>query len=85
MKRTKSRLVAAVEAFLKLRTSIFPEVRGAAECSALEELEQALRESGGKVPYDTEGAETLKEFLKRGLELEKEHPFPGTIGRWPKK
>lgn len=48
------RLVSAVEAFLKLRTSIFPEVRGAAECSALEELEQALKESGGRVPYDPE-------------------------------
>ena len=46
-----SRLLEAVQAFLKLRTSIFPEVRGADECAALEELEKAVVEAGGEVPY----------------------------------
>ncbi len=46
-----ARLIAAVESFLKLRTSIFPEVRGAVECAALDELEKALKVAGGEVPF----------------------------------
>lgn len=46
------RLVKAVEAFLKLRPSIFPEVNGEVECAALQELEEAVKAAGGKVPYD---------------------------------
>lgn len=44
------RLVDAVEAFLKLRPSIFPKVQGGDCCAALQELEEALLESGGSVP-----------------------------------
>lgn len=46
-----ARLIEAVEAFMKLRMDIFPTVRGADCCAALHELEEALKDSGGKVPY----------------------------------
>lgn len=46
-----ARLIEAVEAFMKLRTDIFPTVRGADACAALQELEEALKASGGEVPY----------------------------------
>jgi hypothetical protein len=83
MKETKGRLVKAVEGFLKLRTSIFPEVRGAIECAALHELEDALREAGGKVPYE-DPARALKRFIKHGMKLEQEGLDPGPIGN-PKR
>lgn len=78
------RLIEAVEAFFKLRTSIFPEVRGPEECAALEELEESLRAAGGSVPYDPETPHSVKDFVKRGMELESEGLDPGPIGRHPK-
>lgn len=91
----KGRLVKALEGFLKLRTSIFPEVRGPVECAALQELEDALREAGGKVPYDDpasalreaggkDPASALKRFIKHGMKLEQEGLDPGPIGN-PKR
>lgn len=78
------RLIEAVEAFFKLRTSIFPEVRGPEECAALEELEESLRAAGGRVPYDPETPRSIKEFVKRGMDLEDQGLDPGPIGN-PKK
>lgn len=46
------RLLAAVEAFMKLRATIFPEVHGAEECAALKELEAAVKDAGGEVPNE---------------------------------
>lgn len=46
-----ARLIEAVEGFMKLRTDIFPTVRGAEACAALQELEEALKDAGGEVPY----------------------------------
>lgn len=43
------RLVEAVEAFFKLRTSIFPEVRGEEGCAALHELEEAAKAAGADI------------------------------------
>lgn len=45
------RLIEAVEVFMNLRTDIFPTVRGAEACAALQELEEALKAAGGEVPY----------------------------------
>ena len=56
----ESRLVKAVERFLDLRTSIFPNVRGAEECAALEELESAVKAAGGRVPYDEDAPASSK-------------------------
>lgn len=50
------RLVKAVESFLKLRPSIFPTLRGSDACAAYHELQEALREAGGKVPFDFKDA-----------------------------
>lgn len=46
-----ARLIEAVEAFMKLRTDIFPNVRGPDACAALQELEEAVKAAGGVVPY----------------------------------
>ena len=46
-----ARLLEAVEAFMKLRMDIFPTVRGAEACAALQELEEAVKGAGGEVPY----------------------------------
>lgn len=46
-----ARLLEAVEGFMKLRTTIFPNVYGAPECAALQELEEAVKAAGGEVPY----------------------------------
>lgn len=46
-----ARLLEAVEAFMKLRTDIFPTVRGPEACAALQELEEAVKGAGGAVPY----------------------------------
>jgi hypothetical protein len=44
-----ARLIEAVEAFMKLRPTIFPSVSGAAECAALQELQEALKDAGGEI------------------------------------
>lgn len=80
-----ARLIEALEAFLALRTSIFPSVRGPDECAALHELEAALQAAGGKVPYPTAADEAVEDWVKKGIELESQGFDPGIIGRHPKK
>lgn len=43
-----ARLLEAVEAFMKLRMTIFPSVNGAPECAALHELQEAIVAAGGE-------------------------------------
>jgi len=43
-----ARLLEAVEAFMKLRMTIFPSVNGAPEVAALHELQEAIVAAGGE-------------------------------------
>jgi hypothetical protein len=47
-----ARLLEAVEAFMKLRITIFPSVNGEKECAALKELEEAIVAAGGDAHSD---------------------------------
>lgn len=74
------RLIEAVETFLLLRKTIFPEVKGDVECAALEGLEKAVVAAGGTVPWTG----NLEEWMKKSMELERDGLDPGPIGRMRK-